>query len=73
MRRETRGVNYNNLTRIRCTNNYNEKNKNKIIKSYTPEKLLLERMHAQLMERLMNLQHLCPSTKFIWLQLRSLG
>ena len=25
-RRETRGVNYNNLTRIRCTNNYNEKN-----------------------------------------------
>ena len=24
-RRETRGVNYNNLTRIRCTNNYNEK------------------------------------------------
>ena len=24
-RRETRGVNYNNLTRIRCANNYNEK------------------------------------------------
>ena len=35
-RRETRGVNYNNLTRKRCTNNYNEKNQ-KQNKAFLPK------------------------------------